>query len=134
MIPFPIGRIFLYRAMGVRIGRDVYTGFDLELDTNHPEMITIGNHVGISHRCTIVCHMATPLNTPLREIFPGEAKPVTICDGAWISIGATILPGVTIGENALVAAGAVVAKDVAPATLVGGVPARWIKNLSLSPK
>jgi len=41
MIPFLFVRIFLYRVMGVRIGRDVYIGFDVELDTNHPEMITI---------------------------------------------------------------------------------------------
>ena len=60
MIPFLFVRIFLYRVMGVRIGRDVYIGWDLELDTNHPEMITIGNHVTISHRCTISSHTATP--------------------------------------------------------------------------
>ena len=55
-------------------------------------------------------------------------KPVHICRNAWIGAGATILPGVTVGENAVVAAGAVVTKDVAPNTIVGGNPAKFIKN------
>ena len=56
-------------------------------------------------------------------------KPVHIGKKAWIGAGATILPGVTVGENAVVAAGAVVTKDVAPNTIVGGNPAKFIKNI-----
>ena len=47
----------------------------------------------------------------------------------WIGAGATILPGVTVGENSIVAAGAVVSKDVPPNTVVGGVPGRVLKSL-----
>lgn len=56
-------------------------------------------------------------------------KPVHICENAWIGAGATILPGVTVGKNAVVAAGAVVTKDVAENTIVGGNPAKFIKNI-----
>ena len=56
-------------------------------------------------------------------------KPVHICENAWIGAGATILPGVTIGKNAVVAAGAVVTKDVAPNTIVGGNPAKVIRKI-----
>ncbi|OAM30804.1 MULTISPECIES: DapH/DapD/GlmU-related protein [Eikenella] len=56
-------------------------------------------------------------------------KPVVIKKGAWIGAGATILPGVTVGENAIVAAGAVVGKDVPPNTIVGGVPAKVIREI-----
>ena len=56
-------------------------------------------------------------------------KPVVIKRNAWIGAGSTILPGVTIGENAIVAAGSVVTKDVAANTVVGGVPAKFIKNI-----
>jgi acetyltransferase-like isoleucine patch superfamily enzyme len=56
-------------------------------------------------------------------------KPVHICSKAWIGAGATILPGVTVGEYAVVAAGAIVTKDVAPNTIVGGNPAKFIKNV-----
>ena len=56
-------------------------------------------------------------------------KPVHICRNAWIGAGATILPGVTVGENAVVAAGAIVTKDVEPNTIVGGNPAKFIKRI-----
>ena len=56
-------------------------------------------------------------------------KPVHIGKDAWIGAGATILPGVTVGDNAVVAAGAVVTKDVAPNTIVGGNPAKVIREI-----
>ncbi|RZM23097.1 MAG: sugar O-acetyltransferase, partial [Pedobacter sp.] len=56
-------------------------------------------------------------------------KAIHIKKNAWIGAGTIILPGVTIGENAVVAAGAVVSRDVAPNTIVGGVPAKFIKNI-----
>ncbi|MCP1660064.1 DapH/DapD/GlmU-related protein [Neisseria perflava] len=55
-------------------------------------------------------------------------NPVRICRNAWIGASATILPGVTIGENAVVAAGAVVSKDVPPNTVVAGIPAKIMKT------
>jgi maltose O-acetyltransferase len=58
-----------------------------------------------------------------------QGLPVTIADRVWIGGGAIILPGVNIGEGAVVAAGAVVNRDVAPYTLVAGQPARLIKAL-----
>lgn len=59
-----------------------------------------------------------------------RCKPVHIGRNAWIGVGAIILPGVTIGDNAVVAAGSVVTKDVAPNSIVGGNPAKFIKNIS----
>lgn len=131
LCPFVSGRVMLYRWMGVRIGRDVFVGFQIELDTNYSELIEIGSHVTISHRCIIASHMATSVDTPLKALYPGTSAPVRIGDGAWLCTGAIVLPGVTIGENAVVAAGAVVSRDVAPNTLVAGVPARPIKTLEL---
>jgi maltose O-acetyltransferase len=57
--------------------------------------------------------------------------PIVIGAGAWVALNCTILPGVTIGPGAVVAAGSVVTEDVAPNTMVGGVPAKFIKNLDL---
>lgn len=56
-------------------------------------------------------------------------KPITIGEGVWIAAGAMISPGVNIGKGAVVAAGSVVVHDVAPYTLVGGVPAKLIKKI-----
>ncbi len=130
--PFVSMRLTIYRLMGMTIGRDVYIGFHVEFDTNFTELIRIGDGVTISHRCIIATHMATDANTRLRQLYPGRSAPVEIQDGAWICTGAVLLPGVTIGREALVAAGAVVTSDVAPRTLVAGVPARSIKSLDLS--
>lgn len=57
------------------------------------------------------------------------AKPITIRDNVWFGAGVQVLPGVTIGEGAVIAAGAVVTKDVPPRTLVAGVPAKVIKEI-----
>ncbi|QGY40264.1 sugar O-acetyltransferase [Pseudodesulfovibrio cashew] len=56
--------------------------------------------------------------------------PIIIGENVWIGSNATILQGVTVGDNAIVAAGAVVTKDVAPGTIVGGVPAKFIKTVA----
>jgi len=58
------------------------------------------------------------------------AKPVAIERNVWIAAGATIIGGVTVGENSIVAAGSVVTKDVPPNTLVGGSPARVIRSIA----
>ncbi|WP_425452463.1 acyltransferase [Companilactobacillus formosensis] len=58
-----------------------------------------------------------------------KTAPIHIKEGAWIGARAVLLPGVTIGEHAIVGAGAVVTKDVEPYTVVGGNPAKLIKNL-----
>lgn len=55
--------------------------------------------------------------------------PIVLGRNVWVGSNATILQGVTIGDNAVIAAGAVVTKDVAPNTVVGGVPAQFIKNI-----
>jgi acetyltransferase-like isoleucine patch superfamily enzyme len=130
--PFATGRVWLYRAMGARIGRDVYVGFQVEMDTNHPELIEIGDHVTISHQCMLVTHMATDVDTPLRRLYPERAAPVRIGTGAWLCVRALVLPGVTVGPNAVVGAGAVVTRDVPAATMVAGAPARAVKTLRIA--
>lgn len=92
--------------------------------------ITIGKEVAIGPNCIIYTH-DHDYTQPDKPAWKGGVitKPVVIRDGAWIGSGVTILPGVTIGERAVIAAGAVVTKDVEPETIVGGVPAKVIKNL-----
>ncbi len=84
--------------------------------------LTIGNSVNFS-TAAWVWTAQHDLNDPG---FAGVVAPVVIEDYAWISSRATILPGVTIGRGAVVAAGAVVTKSVAPYEIVGGVPAKKI--------
>ncbi|HZZ74648.1 MAG TPA: DapH/DapD/GlmU-related protein [Puia sp.] len=114
--------------------------------TNFGRFITIGKNVFINHACSFLdlggitiednVQIGPRVNlvTENHSLDPAERdslllNPVIIKRNAWIGAAATILPGVTIGENAVVAAGAVVTKDVAPNTIVGGVPAKFIKSI-----
>jgi acetyltransferase-like isoleucine patch superfamily enzyme len=85
--------------------------------------ITIGNNVNISGGVNIFT-LEHDIESP---IFEGNGGPVIIKDWAYICSRSIILPGVTIGEGAVVAAGAVATKDVDPWTVVGGIPAKKIK-------
>jgi acetyltransferase-like isoleucine patch superfamily enzyme len=88
--------------------------------------LRIGNNVSISHNVSIM----TGSHNPDTKNFEGIYLPIEIGDYAWLGIGCTILQGVTIGEGAVVCAGAVVTKDVEPYTIVGGIPARPIRKRS----
>lgn len=119
----------MYRSSGVRIGKRVYIGHDCLFDRAFPEQITIGDDTAIGDRCTITAHGCIPTQTPLKEIYPLAVKPVNIGKRVWIMPNVTIIYGVTIGDEAVIATGAVVTKDVPARTLVGGVPARILKQL-----
>lgn len=89
----------------------------------------IGDNVRIGPRVTIITssyHLTDDsLRRASRETF---TKSVMIADGAWIGASATLLPGVTIGQGSVVAAGALVTKNVPSGVIVAGVPARTIKT------
>lgn len=135
-------RIFLRQVMHLKIGTGSALHMGLQLYTyGHITLgdhcvidrdcaldgrgeITIGNNVNISPEVMIL----TAYHDPDSEDFRGVHKPVVIEDNAWIATRAMILPGVTIGKGAIVAAGAVVTKNVAPKTIVGGNPAKIIRE------
>ncbi|MEO6731129.1 MAG: DapH/DapD/GlmU-related protein [Ferruginibacter sp.] len=114
--------------------------------TNFGQFIQIGKNVFINHACTfldmggitieddVLIGPKVNLITENHPLNPNDrksliCKPIVIKRNAWIGAAATILPGVTIGENSVVAAGAVVTADVLPNTIVGGVLAKFIKNI-----
>lgn len=88
--------------------------------------ITIDDHVLIGPRASLITvnHLENPADR--RGLF---VKPVHIKQNAWIGAGATILPGVTVGENAIVAANATVTKDVPANMIVAGTPAKVIRQI-----
>ncbi len=116
------------------------------LMVNHGEFVTLGKNIYINHACSMLTlgritieddvligpkvNLITeghPIDKNNRKAL--EVKPVVIKRNAWLGAGVTILPGVTVGENSIVAAGAVVNRDVPANTVVGGIPAKIIKTI-----
>ena len=92
--------------------------------------VTIGNHVNLAQGITITALNHNFQDNNQRIDQQGITKnPITIGNDIWIGTNAVILPGVTIGDHSVVAAGAVVNKDVPPHSLVAGVPAKIIKEI-----
>ena len=92
--------------------------------------VDIGSHVNLAQGITVTAlnHNFSDTNKRIDEQGV-STNPVTIEDDVWVGANAVILPGVTIGEHCVVAAGAVVTKDVPPHSLVAGVPAKVIKKI-----
>lgn len=111
-------------GFNVSIGNDCYVNYDVKFLDSFP--IEIGNNVFIAPN-VIVSAVTHPLVAQNRRNLQGGT--VKIEDDVWIGANATILPNVTLGKGCVVAAGAVVTKDVAPNTVVGGIPAKFIKNI-----
>jgi acetyltransferase-like isoleucine patch superfamily enzyme len=125
----------------IRIGNNCYVGDGSRIWSG--DSITIGDNVLISHNVNIVDTNAHEIDyiersERYKDLLingPWETKgiiktsPILIKDYAWISFGAIILKGVTIGRGAIIAAGAVVTKDVPDYTLVAGNPAKHIKKV-----
>jgi len=140
----------LYRWAGVKVGQGVeffqgikvqgigeleigdraFIGHEVLFMLNEGSKIIIEPESVVSSRCVVITgfHLIAPTGSRIisRE---GTTSTVRICRGSAVLANCTVLPGVTIGEMALIAAGAIVAKDVPPFTLVGGCPAKFIKNL-----
>ncbi len=109
-----------YNPAKIRIGKDTIIGEDVVLDGR--DSLTIGDHVDFATG-VMIYNSQHDINS---EGFGAISAPVTIGDYVFVGPRAIILPGVTIGRGAVVAAGAVVTRDVEPFAIVGGVPAKVI--------
>lgn len=111
-------------------GRNIKVGKDVFINQNCTFMdrggITLEDKVLIAPRVNLITTNHVLRAEERRSV---ESRPIRICKNAWIGAGASILPGVTVGKNAVVAAGAVVTEDVPDDVIVAGVPASVIKHI-----
>jgi acetyltransferase-like isoleucine patch superfamily enzyme len=133
------------RRFGAEIGEDFY--IERGVTIRAPEGLKVGNHSGIGALSVVTCgggvtignyvmigygcrvmsanHRVLPVGEQFR--YAGHTTaPVTLMDGCWLGTNTIVLPGVTVGEGAVVAAGSLVTRDVADFSYVGGVPARFM--------
>ena len=120
--------VLFYRLRGTKIGKKVYVDKGVFIEGERPYLVTIKDNVEIGPKAIIVA-IDSSYNTISQRDIPILYGEVTIERNAYIGAGVIILPGVTIGEYSIVAAGAVVTRDVPPRTIVAGVPAKAIKNI-----
>ena len=145
----------IFKNLFGAIGEDVH--IDIDFHCEYGKHIFIGERVIINMNCTFIdnnyieigndvfiascVHIITATHSTkfsertVKEWGKGEgichtyAKPVKICDGAWLGGGVTVLPGVTIGRNAVVGAGSVVTRDIPEDSVAVGNPCRVIKKI-----
>ena len=111
----------LHRWRGVKIGKNVWIGYDAIIETSYPYLVTIKDGATIGMRALIVAH------------FRGLNKGVVIEENAFLGPGTIVLPNVVVGHGAVVAAGSVVTTSVPPMTLVQGNPAKPIAKVGIPP-
>jgi len=120
---------FFHKLRGVKIGGDVFIDRSVKIDDAFPELLTVENQVRLTPGVTIMTHVSAGDHLKEKGIMPFVKEPVVISRYAFIGVNSTILPGVTIGEGAVIGAGSVVNRDVGPYTLFAGNPAKLIRKL-----
>lgn len=117
----------IWNGKNIKIGSSAYLDNSFLSAGENEGSITIEDNVFFGHRVMVLARIHDYSKKGKERVKTILEKPIHIKKGAWIASGAIILRGVTIGENAVVAAGSVVTKDVKNNSMVGGNPAKFIK-------
>lgn len=108
------------------IGDNCHIGKNCFFDLR--DKIEIGSNVVISMHCSFITHIDMS-KSDLNELYPPRQAPITIKNNVYVGVHSTILMGIVLNENCLIAANSLVIHDVEPNTMVGGVPANFIKRI-----
>jgi acetyltransferase-like isoleucine patch superfamily enzyme len=130
---FKFIRAKIWRFFGCKVGKNVAIGNNVAIDYGFANLIEIGNNVMIANRCLLLCHKRDLSNfkkgdNPTKLGY--KISGIKLEDNCQIGMGTVIMPGVTIGEGAVVGANSLVTKDVEPWTIVAGQPAKLLKKIS----
>ena len=115
-------RPWVLRKVGCHVGKDVFVGSDVWIDTGHADLITIDDHAhvtGLSDYCVGDDYAAQRYMT----------APIHLCKGCSTGTGTIVMPGVTIGEGSIVGAGSIVTKDIPAWSIAMGRPAKVVKQI-----
>lgn len=121
-----------WKKCGVHATGKFNVGADVYFDAQNAHYLTIEEDVWIAARCLVLMHKRDLSNYYKGERYrdqPSTPRPVKICKGAVIGMASIVMPGVTIGEGAIIAAGSLVSRDVPPWTFVAGRPAKIVKEM-----
>ena len=129
---FKFIRAKIWRYFGCKVGKNVAIGNNVAVDYGLANLIEIGDNVIITNRCLFLCHKRDLSNfrrgdNPMDLGY--KVAGIKLENNCQIGMGSVILPGVTVGEGAVVGANSLVTKDVKPWTIVAGQPAKLIREI-----
>ncbi|MBR5167412.1 MAG: acyltransferase [Salinivirgaceae bacterium] len=122
----------LLRKIGCNVGQNVFIGDYVRVDLQHANMIYIDDYAHITSGCRLLCHQRDLKNYRVGDnaALCGYRKgEIHIGKGVMVGMESTIMPGVTIGDGAIVGAGSLVVKDIPAWTVAMGVPAKVVKEI-----
>lgn len=125
-------RPWVLRKIGCKVGRDVFIGDSVKVDSGHADLIYIGDHAHITGGCRLLCHQRDLSNYYVGDDaakLPYRLGEIHIGKGCMIGMESMIMPGVTIGEGAIVGAFSLVTKDIPAWTIATGRPAKVVKQI-----
>ena len=125
-------RPWVLRKIGCQIGKGVFIGSQVYVDPGYAQLITIEDNVHVTARCLLLCH-----ERDLLHYYHGEdasklkykVSGIILRNGCMIGMNSMIMPGVTVGEGAIVGACSLITKDIPPYTVATGRPARVIRSV-----
>ena len=125
-------RPFILRRMGCKVGKGCFIGDYVRVDTSHTDMITIEDGVSIASSSRLLCHQRDFSDFCIGDDYMKLGyivKPIVLKRGCLVGMESLVMPGVTIGEGAIVGAGSLVTRDVPAWTMAAGRPAKFIKAI-----
>ena len=124
----------ILRKIGCVVGKDVFIGAHVYIDSGYSNHIIIEDHVHVTARCLLLCHQRDMSNYYIGDDaakLKYKIGKIHLKKGCMIGMDTIILPGVTIGEGAIVGAGSLVSRDIPAWTIATGRPAKVVKNLTV---
>lgn len=123
----------LMRKMGCHVGKGCFIGDNVRIDTSHADMITLEDGVSLAGGSRLLCHQRDFTDYHVGSDYNAlgySIKPIVLKKGCLIGMESFVLPGVTVGEGAIVGAGSLVTKDIPAWTVATGRPAKVIKQIT----
>ena len=125
-------RPFILRRMGCKVGKGCFIGDNVRIDTGHADMITLEDNVSIAGGSRLLCHQRDFSNYCVGDDYMKLGyiiKPIVLKKGCLIGMESFVMPGVTVGEGAVVGAGSMLTKDIPDWCVAVGRPAKVIKQI-----
>ncbi len=125
-------RPFFLRRLGCKVGKGVFIGDNVKIDINHADLVQLDENVHIASGSRLLCHQRNLSNYCIGDDYAKLGyvlKKIHMKKGSLIGMDTFVMPGVTIGEGAIVGAGSLVTKDIPDWSIATGRPAKVVKRI-----